>query len=146
METLKCGLYECFKNIEATNTSKEEGESEPLKEKSNYPIVTAAIDLFINSIDNECIFDYVILDEASDMDIVTGALAFARGKNIIVIDDLNELQTRLDETITNGLMEAFDRNEVNPGYKYIGNSLISSLNQLFEHVPKTVLTNEHRPL
>ncbi|BCZ45903.1 hypothetical protein psyc5s11_19700 [Clostridium gelidum] len=146
MEILKCGLYECFKNSEEMNISKGEGESEPLKKKRNYPIVTSAIDFFINSIDNKCIFDYVILDEASDMDIVTGALAFARGKNIIVIDDLNQLQTRLDDTIANGLMEIFDMNEVNPGYKYIDNSLISSLDQLFEQVPKTVLTNEHRPL
>jgi len=130
MEILKCGLYECFKNSEEMNTSKEEGESEPLKKKINYPIVTSAIDFFINSIDNKCIFDYVILDEASDMDIVTGVLAFARGKNIIVIDDLNELKPRLDETIANGLMEIFDRHQVNPGYKYIDNSLISSLNQL----------------
>jgi len=146
MEILKCGLYECFKNSEEMNTSKEEGESEPLKKKKNYPIVTSAIDFFINSLDNKRIFDYVILDEASAMDIVTGALAFARGKNIIVIDDLNELQTRLDETIATELMEIFDINEVNPGYKYIDNSLISSLNQLFEQIPKTVLTNEHRHL
>lgn len=130
MEILKCGIYECLKNSEEMNTSKEEGESEPLKKKRNYPIVTSAIDFFINSIDNNYIFDYVILDEASDMDIVTGVLAFARGKNIIVIDDLNELQTRLDETIANGLVEIFDRHQVNPGYKYIDNSLISSLNQL----------------
>lgn len=130
MEILKCGLYECFKNSEEMNTSKEEEESETLKKKINYPIVTSAIDFFINSIDNKCIFDYVILDEASGMDIVTGVLAFARGKNIIVIDNLNEQKTRLDETIANRLMETFDIHQVNPGYKYIDNSLISSLKQL----------------
>lgn len=130
MEILKCSLYECFKNSEEMRTSKEEGESESLKKRRSYPIVTSAIDFFINSIDNNCIFDYVILDEASDMDIVTGVLAFARGKNIIVIDDLNELKTSLDDIIADGLMEIFDKNQVNPGYKYIDNSLISSLKQL----------------
>jgi hypothetical protein len=130
MEILKCGLYKCFKNSEEMNNSNEEGEIELLKKKINYPIVTSARDFFINSIDDKCIFDYVILDEASDIDIVTGALAFARGKNIIVIDDLNELKTQLDETVTNELMEIFDRYQVNPGYKYIDNSLISSLKQL----------------
>ena len=141
MEILKCALYECFKNSEEINTSQGEIESEPLEKKRNYPIVTSSIDFFINAIDNKCIFDYVILDEASDMDIVIGALAFARGKSIIIIDDLNELKTQFDETIADELMEILDRNEVNPAYKYIENSLISSLNQLFEQVPKTVLTN-----
>lgn len=92
MEILKCGLYECFKNSEEMNSSQEEGENEPLKKKRNYPIVTSSRDFFINSIDNNYIFDYVILDEASDMDIVLGVLALRRGRNVIVIDDLNEMQ------------------------------------------------------
>lgn len=142
MDILKSGLYECFKNSEEMNGSKED-ENELLKKKINYPIVTSARDFFINSIENNCIFDYVILDEASDMDIVTGALAFARGKNIIVIDDLNEIQTKLDDTMANGLAEIFDKHEVNPAYKYIDNSLISSINQLFEQVPKTVLRSQN---
>lgn len=142
MEILKCGLYKCFKNSEEMNISNEEGESEPFKKKRSYPIVTSAIDFFINSIDNECIFDYVILDEASDMDIITGSLAFARGKNIIIIDDLNERQTQLDDAISNELVGIFDRHQVNPGYKYLGNSLISSLKQLFDQVPKTVLSKK----
>ena len=140
MEVLKCGLYAGFKNSEEMDTFKEEGENGPLKKKINYPIVTSAIDFFINSIYNESIFDYVILDAASDMDIVTGALAFARGKNIIIIDDLNDVQKELDDTIVNGLTKTFEEYQVNPGYKYLGNSLISSLNQLFGQVPKTVLS------
>lgn len=139
MEVLECGLYERFKNNEEMNTSKEEEENETLKKKRNYPLVTSTRDFFINTIDNNCIFDYVILDEASDMDIVTGALAFARGKNVVIIDDLNEMKKEFDATIVNELAEIFDRYQVNPGYKYLGNSLISSLNELFEEVPKTVL-------
>jgi hypothetical protein len=142
MEILKCGLYECLKNDEEMNIYQEEVEGEVLKKKRSYPIVTSAIDFFINSINNKCIFDYVILDEASDMDIVTGALAFARGKNIIIIDDLNEIQTKLDDTIVDGLVEIFDKHEVSQGYKYIDNSLISSLNQLFGEIPKTVLRGQ----
>lgn len=144
MEVLKCGLYEHFKNSEEMNFSEEEGNNETLKKKINYPIVTSAIDFFINSIDNECIFDYVILDEASDMDIVTGALAFGRGKNIIIIDDLREMETKLDDAIVDGLMEIFGKHQVMQGYKYLGNSLISSLNQLFAEVPKNVLSKKHK--
>lgn len=143
MEVLKCGLYEYFKNSSEMNNSQKEGEMDTLKKKRNYPILTSARDFFIASIDNNCIFDYVIIDEASDMDIVTGALVFARGRNVILIDDLNELQTKLDDTIVNGLVETFDKYQVNPAYKYLGNSLISSLNQLFKQVPKTVFSKKY---
>lgn len=130
MEVFKCGLYECFKNSEDMNISEEEGERETSKKKINYPIVTSTIDSFINLIDNDGIFDYVILDESSYMDIVTGALAFARGKNIIIIDDLNQMQTKLDDALVNGLVGIFDKYQVNPAYKYIDNLLISSIKQL----------------
>ncbi|EKQ57342.1 MULTISPECIES: hypothetical protein [unclassified Clostridium] len=144
MEALKCGLYEAFKNNEAMNTLNEEGEKGTLKEKRNHPILTSAVEFFINSTDNNSIFDYVILDEASNMDIVTGALAFARGRNIIIIDDLNERQTELDKALVDELMVIFDKHQVNSGYKYLNNSLISSLNQVFKQVPKTVLSKKYK--
>lgn len=140
IEVLKIGLYERFNNIEEMNNSQEEGDNDIIKEKRNYPILTSDIDFFINSINSNKIFDYVILDEASDMDIITGALAFARGKNIIIIDDLNERKKEFEAIIAEGFVEIFDRYEVNPGYKYLDNSLILSLNQLFKEVPKAVLT------
>ncbi|WP_238916879.1 hypothetical protein [Clostridium sp. YIM B02555] len=142
MEVLKCGLYENFKFIEGINTSQEE-ENEPIKKKVNYPILTSARDFFINSIYDNCIFDFVILDEAADMDIVTGVLALARGRNIIVVDDLNEIKTKLDEGLADELKTVFDMNEVNSGYKYMDNSLISSLNQVFKQVPKTELSRKN---
>lgn len=142
MELLKCGLYENFKFIEEINTSQEE-ENEPIKKKVNYPILTSVRDFFINSIYDNCIFDFVILDEAADMDIVTGVLALARGRNIIVVDDLNEIKTKLDEGLADELKTVFDINEVNSGYKYMDNSLISSLNQVFKQVPKTELSRKN---
>lgn len=143
MEVLKSGLYEYFKNSKEMNITKEEGENEILREKRNYPILISARDFFV-TINNNCIFDYVILDDASDMDIVTGALTFARGKNVILIDDLNEMRTKADDTIVNGLAEIFDKHQVNLGYKYLGNSIISSLNQLFKEVPKTVFSKKYK--
>lgn len=144
MEILKSGLYEYYMNSEEMKDSQEEGENENSKQKINYPILTAARDSFINLIEKNNIFDYVILDEASDMDIVTGALALARCRNVILIDDLNELQKKLDDALVNGVVETFDKHEVKPAYKYIDNSLISSLNQLFKDVPKTVFSKKYK--
>ena len=144
MEVLKSGLYEYYMNSEEMKATQEEGENENSRQKRSYPILTAARDFFINSIEKNYIFDYVILDEASDMDIVTGALALARGRNVILIDDLNEMQKKLEDTLVNGLLETFDKHEVNPAYKYLDNSLISSLNQLFKEVPKTVFSKKYK--
>jgi superfamily I DNA and/or RNA helicase len=37
------------------------------------------------------LFDYVIIDEASQVDIVTGALALSCAKNVVIVGDLKQL-------------------------------------------------------
>ena len=44
----------------------------------------------------EHVYDYLIVDEASQVDLATGVLAFACARNIVIVGDLQQLPNVLD--------------------------------------------------
>lgn len=56
-----------------------------------YPIIGSGTHSIVNSIGKGAVLDYVIIDEASQQDIVPGVLAFGIARNLIVVGDSKQL-------------------------------------------------------
>ncbi|TWC22098.1 MULTISPECIES: AAA domain-containing protein [unclassified Pseudomonas] len=56
-----------------------------------YPIISSSTHSIINSLQSGTILDYVIIDEASQQDIVPGILALGCAKNLIIVGDRKQL-------------------------------------------------------
>jgi RecA/RadA recombinase len=56
-----------------------------------YPIIGSGTHSIINSIDQNAILDYVIIDEASQQDIVPGVLALGCARNLVIVGDKKQL-------------------------------------------------------
>lgn len=56
-----------------------------------YPIIGSGTHSIVNSIGKGAILDYVIIDEASQQDIVPGVLALGCARNLIVVGDSKQL-------------------------------------------------------
>ncbi|HFK4062907.1 TPA: AAA domain-containing protein [Kluyvera ascorbata] len=56
-----------------------------------YPIIGSSTHSIINSLSAGTLLDYVIIDEASQQDIVPGILALACARNVIVVGDRKQL-------------------------------------------------------
>ena len=56
-----------------------------------YPIILSTTHSIKNSLSSNIIYDYLIIDEASQVDLVTGVLAFSCAKNIIIVGDKKQL-------------------------------------------------------
>ncbi|WP_220359416.1 DEAD/DEAH box helicase [Alkalilimnicola ehrlichii] len=56
-----------------------------------YPIIGSSTHSIVNSIGNGAVLDYVIIDEASQQDIVPGVLALSCARNLIVVGDRKQL-------------------------------------------------------
>lgn len=56
-----------------------------------FPIITSSTHSIINSIARGAILDYVIVDEASQQDIVPGILALGCARNIVIVGDRKQL-------------------------------------------------------
>ncbi|KPX46981.1 ATP-binding protein, partial [Pseudomonas savastanoi pv. glycinea] len=56
-----------------------------------YPVIGSSTHSIVNSLGGKAVLDYVIIDEASQQDIVPGVLALSCAKNLIIVGDRKQL-------------------------------------------------------
>ena len=64
-----------------------------------YPIILSTTHALRRSIPQNYLLDYVIIDEASQVDLITGVLAFSCCRNVIVVGDTKQLPQITDQKI-----------------------------------------------
>lgn len=101
-----------------------------------FPVIGSSTHSIINSIAEGAILDYIIIDEASQQDIVPGILSLGCAKNIIVVGDRKQLPHIPEKTEIIAPSNYYDCT------KY---SLLDSFVQLFkEEVPVSLLKEHYR--
>ena len=89
------------------------------------------------------LFDYVIMDEASQVDVVTGALALSCAKNAVIVGDKMQLPNVIEERKKKSVQEIFNKTNLPEGYNFT-NSFLSSLEQILPETPQTLLREHYR--
>ncbi|NLB62278.1 MAG: DUF2726 domain-containing protein [Clostridiales bacterium] len=110
----------------------------------DYPIVLSTTFSLRNSLSPEYVYDYIIVDEASQVDLATGALAFSCAINAVIVGDLKQLPNVVDDVqkiLTDKIFERFDLPEA---YRYSSNSLLSLTTSLFSDAPRVLLKEHYR--
>ena len=101
-----------------------------------YPVIGSSSHSILNSIARGTILDYVIIDEASQQDIIPGILGLACAKNVVVVGDRKQLPHIPQQSSLVCLEEYFDC------AKY---SLLDSFVEVFgEKVPMSLLKEHYR--
>ncbi|MCR5056918.1 MAG: AAA family ATPase [Clostridia bacterium] len=111
---------------------------------NDYPVVLSTTYSLSSSLSDKVMFGYVIVDEASQVDIVTGALALSCAKKAVIVGDLKQLPnvvTDTDRTLTDGIFSDYSLSEA---YRYSTNSLLSSVVSLFPNTPQVLLREHYR--
>jgi hypothetical protein len=93
--------------------------------------------------DSNFLFDYVIMDEASQVDVVTGALALSCAKNAVIVGDKKQLPNVIEEYKKNVINELFEKLKLPFGYNFT-NSFLSSVEQILPNTPQTLLREHYR--
>ena len=144
MLILKSTLYKKY------NRKKRETYSiEDLRRKSSdfiddYPVVMSTTYSLRRSLSENISYDFVIIDESSQVDLATGALALSCAKKAVIVGDLKQLPNVVDSANkikTDLIFESFRLPEL---YRYSNNSLLSSIMQLFPDISKTLLKEHYR--
>lgn len=99
-----------------------------------FPIIGSSTHSIINSIGKGAIFDYVIIDEASQQDIVPGILGLGCARNVIIVGDRKQLPHVPILHPSTPPAEHYDC------VKY---SLLDSLCMLFRETAPVTLLKEH---
>ena len=115
-------------------------EKEFLRE---YPVVLSSTFSATIALEKDVLFDYVIMDEASQVDIVTGALSLYCAKNAVIVGDTKQLPHVVTNNTRSKYEEIFNRYNIDEAYQYT-NSFLASILKLFPDVPKTLLREHYR--
>ena len=117
----------------------------PASFASEYPVILSTTFSSRGTIGQgtEFLFDYVIMDEASQVDVVTGALALSCAKNAVVVGDKMQLPNVIEEQKKKVVQELFEQTKLPEGYNYI-NSFLASLEQVLPYTPQTLLREHYR--
>ncbi|VUD62298.1 ATP-dependent RecD-like DNA helicase [Thalassocella blandensis] len=110
-----------------------------------FPIVLSTTDSIINNKKPSILFDYLIVDESSQVDLISGFLAMSCAKNIVAVGDLNQLPHIPSEKVRKNQSSINAQYSVEAEYSYSDESLLSSLSKVFSgKCPVTLLAEHYR--
>lgn len=110
----------------------------------DYPVVLSTTYSLRTCLSKDVMYDYVIVDEASQVDLCTGVLALSSAKKAVIVGDLKQLPNVVDSKnakLTDEVFNNFDMPEV---YRYKKHCLLSSVSELFKQAPHTLLKEHYR--
>ena len=90
------------------------------------------------------LFDYLIMDEASQVDVSTGALALSCAKNVVIVGDKKQLPNVVTTLDKKKAEQIFSEYKINPAYDFSNHSFLSSLEELIPDIPQTLLREHYR--
>ena len=111
---------------------------------SEYPVVLSTTYSARNCISRDRVFDYVIMDEASQVDIKTGALALSCATNAVIVGDDKQLPnvvTREDLLVLQSIEDSY---QVADCYRASTHSFLQSCAGVFRDAPSTLLREHYR--
>ena len=110
----------------------------------DYPVVLSTTYSLRSSLSKEFVYDYVIVDEASQVDLATGALALSCAKKTVIVGDLKQLPNVVNSEQKEMTDRVFEQYGLPEAYRYADHSLLSSVVSLFPNVPHILLKEHYR--
>ncbi|MCL2445419.1 MAG: AAA domain-containing protein [Oscillospiraceae bacterium] len=110
----------------------------------DYPVILSTVHSLRSSLSDQVIYDYVIVDEASQVDLAAGALALSCAKKAVIVGDLKQLPPVIDSAQKKIADDIFSEFQLPNAYRYSDHSLLLSLSELFPQSPKTLLREHYR--
>ena len=110
---------------------------------SDYPVILSTTYSARSNLGNY-IYDYVIMDESSQVDVVTATVAMSVANNAVIVGDRKQLPnvvTDIDRLKTNIIKTNFN---LDSRYDFSKYSFLSSVCEIFKDIPTTLLREHYR--
>lgn len=116
---------------------------DPYDVLAEYPVILSTTFSSRNSLNSDVVYDYLIMDEASQVDIATGALALSCARNVVIVGDTKQLPNVVTSDIKVEANAIFDTFKVSEGYQYT-KSFLQSVLEVIPNVTQTLLREHYR--
>lgn len=110
---------------------------------AEYPVILSTTFSSRSSLNSNKIYDYLIMDEASQVDIATGALALSSARNVVIVGDTKQLSNVVKGSVKIRAKKIFDSFNISDGYRYT-NSFLQSVLDVMPNVTQTLLREHYR--
>jgi len=109
--------------------------------EKRFPIIFSTTHSLRSSIPENYLLDYVIIDEASQVDLITGILVFSCCRNVVIVGDTKQLPQIVDKNIK----KKIDIQNTNPVFDYFEENILSSILKLYgKNIPCVTLREHYR--
>jgi hypothetical protein len=109
-----------------------------------YPVILSTSQSLLNNAPKEFTFDYLIIDEASQGDLLSSVLAMSCAKNLVVVGDSHQLQQIDEEKLFPQSEKLSKEYDIPKPYRYESNSILKSVKEAVSGVPITLLKEHYR--
>ncbi len=110
----------------------------------DYPIVFSTTYSIKECLNPEYKYDYIIMDEASQVDLVTGTLALSCAQNAVIVGDRKQLPNVITNQNRREIEEINKNFEINECYNYLKESFLTSVLKAVKDVPNVLLKEHYR--
>ena len=111
----------------------------------DYPVILSSTYSLAKCTKRGFLFDYLIVDESSQVNMASAILSMRVAKNLVVVGDIKQLPQIDDSLFKDRNTELLKQFNVSKEYSYFGNSIMSSLLSLYgDRIPKTMLKEHYR--
>jgi superfamily I DNA and/or RNA helicase len=136
-------LFEKYSHLDNVTFSVEDYRKQFEDFAKHYPVILSSTLSLHTSIPKGYLFDYLIIDESSQVDIIKSAVCFSCCRNVVVVGDSMQLTHIVDkqsEEIAEKLQVEYN---IAPAYDYVRQNILNSLKSLYRNNVKSVLLKEH---
>ncbi len=109
-----------------------------------YPIVLSTTFSSYSNFGPDVLFDYVVMDEASQVSCETGVLALMCGRNTVIVGDSRQLPNVITRGELPVLRSIADNHSIHKRYDCASLSFLESVRMVFPDAPRTLLREHYR--
>ena len=107
---------------------------------SEYPVVLTTCHSIRRNLSERNLLDWVIIDEASQVNLHAAVLAMSKARNVVVVGDLKQLGPIIDQRLKDAAISP-----PHPVYDVTEHSILSSVTELYGQIlPRTMLREHYR--
>lgn len=109
-----------------------------------YPVIFSTTYSIGKCLNKDFKFDCLIIDEASQVDLITGALALYNAKNTVIVGDRKQLPNVIPTDSLSKIEELSKKYNIASNYDYVKQSFLTSIIESLNYVNKVLLKEHYR--
>ena len=144
-EIFNATLYAKYSKLEDEEFTTADYKTKFAEFVERYPVITSSTLSLHTSVPKGSLFDYLIIDESSQVDIIKASVCFAYSRNVVVVGDSMQLNHIVDSESQQTIQKLQAKYKIHTAYNYVEKNILNSLKSLYgQRVKKTLLKEHYR--